>query len=167
MKAFRIALAAAITIAFWILAPRAAEWLNYEFPVSGQSSGSNTCTGSVGAAKVIPQIAAGSFGRVLKVIDTESGAVVATLPCVLGVDDLWFEILGADEFLQRPRMSRILYRGKLYDYPLKPLNALRNLGPVEAVRCVSSYGWAKVRPPKDTSALPTPRCASQGRPSGH
>jgi Protoporphyrinogen oxidase len=72
---------------------------------------------------------------------------------VRDVDDLWFEILGADEFLQRPRMSRILYRGKLYDYPLKPLNALRNLGPVEAVRCVSSYGWAKVRPPKDTSNL--------------
>ncbi len=69
------------------------------------------------------------------------------------VDDLWFEILGADEFLQRPRMSRILYRGKLFDYPIKPLNALRNLGPVEAVRCVGSYGWAKVRPPKDTSNL--------------
>jgi hypothetical protein len=26
------------------------------------------------------------------VIDTESGAVVATLPCVLGVDDLWFDV---------------------------------------------------------------------------
>jgi hypothetical protein len=25
------------------------------------------------------------------VVDTESGAVVATLPCVLGVDDLWFD----------------------------------------------------------------------------
>ena len=36
------------------------------------------------------------------------------------VDDLWFEILGEDEFLQRPRMSRIFYRGKLYDYPLVP-----------------------------------------------
>ncbi len=69
------------------------------------------------------------------------------------VDDLWFEILGKDEFLQRPRMSRILYRGKLYDYPLKPVNVLRNIGPVEAVRCVGSYGWAKVRPPKDTSNL--------------
>ncbi len=69
------------------------------------------------------------------------------------VDDLWFEILGAEEFLQRPRMSRILYRGKLFDYPIKPLNALRNLGPVEAVLCVGSYGWAKVRPPKDTSNL--------------
>src|SRR5205085_2304772 len=69
------------------------------------------------------------------------------------VDDLWFEILGPEEFLQRPRMSRILYRGKLYDYPLKPVNALRNLGPVEAVRCVGSYAWVKVRPPEDTSNL--------------
>ena len=65
---------------------------------------------------------------------------------VTPVDDLWFEILGPDEFLQRPRMSRILYQGKLYDYPLVPMNALRNLGPVEAVRCVGSYAWAQVQP---------------------
>ncbi|MGZ4688500.1 MAG: NAD(P)/FAD-dependent oxidoreductase [Acidimicrobiia bacterium] len=72
---------------------------------------------------------------------------------VTPVDDLWFEILGADEFLQRPRMSRISYQGKLYDYPLVPMNALRNLGPVEAIRCISSYGWARVRPPKDQSTF--------------
>ena len=41
---------------------------------------------------------------------------------------------------------RILYRGKLYDYPLKPLNALRNLGPVEAVRCVVSYALGQGPP---------------------
>jgi protoporphyrinogen oxidase len=69
------------------------------------------------------------------------------------VDDLWFEILGADEFLRRPRMSRIFYRGKLYDYPIKPLNALRNLGLIEAIRCVLSYLWVRVRPPKDQSSL--------------
>ena len=51
------------------------------------------------------------------------------------VDDLWFEILGPDDFLRRPRLSRIHYRGKLYDYPITPTNALKNLGPVEAVRC--------------------------------
>jgi protoporphyrinogen oxidase len=72
---------------------------------------------------------------------------------VTPVDDLWFEILGADEFLQRPRMSRILYRGKLYDYPLVPMNALKNLGPVEATRCVASYASARVRPPQDQSNL--------------
>ena len=39
----------------------------------------------------------------------------------------------------RPRKSRIFYEGKYYDYPIKPMNALLNLGPVEAVRCVLSY----------------------------
>jgi protoporphyrinogen oxidase len=69
------------------------------------------------------------------------------------VEDLWFEILGPSDFLQRPRISRIHYRGKLYDYPIKPLNALKNLGPVEAVLCGCSYLWARVRPPKHQDTL--------------
>ena len=69
------------------------------------------------------------------------------------VNDLWFEILGPDDFLRRPRMSHIHYRGKLYDYPIKPLNALKNLGPVEAVLCGFSYLWAKVRPLKKVESL--------------
>ncbi len=44
------------------------------------------------------------------------------------VDDLWFEILGEENFLRRPRMSRIYYEGKYYDYPIQPMNALKNLG---------------------------------------
>ncbi|MFZ6002483.1 MAG: NAD(P)/FAD-dependent oxidoreductase [Actinomycetota bacterium] len=69
------------------------------------------------------------------------------------VEALWHEILPDEEFLLRPRTSRIYYRGKFYDYPIKPLNALRNLGPLEAVRCVLSFLWVRVRPPKDTSSL--------------
>ena len=46
-------------------------------------------------------------------------------------------------------MSRIFYEGKYYDYPLKALNALGNLGPKEAVLCGLSYLWARMRPPKD------------------
>src|SRR6266513_129299 len=65
------------------------------------------------------------------------------------VDDLWHEILDDEDFLMRPRKSRIFYDGKYFDYPIKATNALRNLGPVEAVRCVGSYAWARVRPPKD------------------
>jgi protoporphyrinogen oxidase len=65
------------------------------------------------------------------------------------VEDLWHEILSDDEFLVRPRMSRIYYDGKYFDYPLRAGNALRNLGLVEAVRCVASYVWARLRPPKD------------------
>jgi len=69
------------------------------------------------------------------------------------VEELWHEILPDEDFLLRPRMSRIYYRGKYYDYPLKPANALSNLGAVEATRCVASYAWARVRPPKDQTNL--------------
>jgi protoporphyrinogen oxidase len=69
------------------------------------------------------------------------------------VDDLWWEILGAENFLRRPRQSRIFYQGKFYDYPLVPMNVLRNLGVVEAVRCVLSYLWVRVRPPKNRDTL--------------
>jgi protoporphyrinogen oxidase len=74
---------------------------------------------------------------------------------VPAVEALWHEILPEGDFLQRPRASRIYYRGKFFDYPIRPLNALGNLGPIEAVRCVFSYLWVKVRPPKDTSSLET------------
>jgi len=65
------------------------------------------------------------------------------------VDDLWHEILPDEDFLMRPRKSRIFYEGKYYDYPLKASNALGNLGVIEATKCVGSYAKAKIRPPKD------------------
>ena len=61
------------------------------------------------------------------------------------VEDLWHEILPDEEFLMRPRMSRIFYDGKFFDYPLKASNALGNLGIIEAVRCVLSYFCARTR----------------------
>ena len=68
---------------------------------------------------------------------------------VTAVSDLWHEILNEDDFLLRPRMSRIYYDGKFYDYPLKATNALRNLGIWESVLCVLSYIWVRINPPKD------------------
>ena len=72
---------------------------------------------------------------------------------VAEVDALWHEILPGEEFMLRPRMSRIFYRDKYFDYPLRATNALRNLGPVESVRCIASYLWARVRPPQDQDTL--------------
>jgi len=69
------------------------------------------------------------------------------------VEDLWHEILAPDDFLLRPRMSRIYYEGKFYDYPINVLNALHNLGLVEATRCGMSYLKVRVSPPKDQSSL--------------
>jgi protoporphyrinogen oxidase len=59
--------------------------------------------------------------------------------------DLWNEIL-PDDFIERPRLSRIFYRGKFYAYPLKAFEALNNLGLVESARCMASFAWAKVFP---------------------
>ncbi len=67
------------------------------------------------------------------------------------VEDLWFEILGKDDFLLRPRLSRIFYKGKMFDYPLRAKNALFGLGLFEAFLCVMSYIWVRIRPPKDTT----------------
>ena len=61
------------------------------------------------------------------------------------VDDLWHEIMG-DEFLQRPRMSRIFWRGRYLDYPLKGIDVIRKLGPIEVMRCGLSYLWASITP---------------------
>ncbi|QGM97006.1 NAD(P)/FAD-dependent oxidoreductase [Methylocystis parvus] len=62
--------------------------------------------------------------------------------------DLWNEIL-PDDFLERPRLSRIYYRGKFYAYPLKAFEALKNLGLIESALCMASFAYAKAFPVKE------------------
>ena len=57
---------------------------------------------------------------------------------VAEVEALWHEILPDEDFLQRPRSSRIYYQGKFFDYPLKafaraPHPRPRRGGPLRAV----------------------------------
>jgi protoporphyrinogen oxidase len=61
------------------------------------------------------------------------------------INDLWREIL-EDEFLTRPRLSRIYYDNHFFDYPLKAFNALAGLGPLEAALVALSYAKAKLFP---------------------
>jgi protoporphyrinogen oxidase len=68
------------------------------------------------------------------------------------VEALWSEILGP-ELLSRGRLSRIYYQGRYFAYPLKALNALWNLGPIETVRCLVSYAKARIRPVKNPRTL--------------
>jgi protoporphyrinogen oxidase len=68
------------------------------------------------------------------------------------VEDLWTEILGAD-MLERPRSSRIFYRGKFYAYPLKPLEALSQLGLTESALCVLSFLKARLKPVRNPRSL--------------
>jgi len=61
------------------------------------------------------------------------------------VERFWQALLG-DDFLARPRTSRIYYRGKFYDYPLRPLNALGNLGLATSLAVLASYVKAQLFP---------------------
>jgi protoporphyrinogen oxidase len=61
------------------------------------------------------------------------------------VVDLWREIL-PDDFIERPRLSRIYYGGKFYSYPLKAFEALANLGLFTSAACMLSYARAKAFP---------------------
>jgi protoporphyrinogen oxidase len=63
------------------------------------------------------------------------------------VEAMWNEVMG-DDFITVPRLSRIYYRGRFFDYPLKLFNALANIGPYESARIMLSYLKWQVRPNK-------------------
>ncbi len=64
------------------------------------------------------------------------------------VVDLWHEIL-PDDFIERPRLSRIFYDGKYYSYPLSAFEALSNLGLLRSALCMLSFAYAKMFPIKE------------------
>ncbi len=68
------------------------------------------------------------------------------------VVDLWNELL-PDDFIERPRMSRIYYEGRYYSYPLRAFEALGNLGVLRSTWCMASYFKAKLRPKADVRSF--------------
>ncbi|OGT59439.1 MAG: FAD-dependent oxidoreductase [Gammaproteobacteria bacterium RIFCSPHIGHO2_12_FULL_42_10] len=61
------------------------------------------------------------------------------------IEDLWTEMLPND-MLERPRLSRIYYRGKFFTYPLKISEVLFKFNPLESLYCALSYLYAKIFP---------------------
>lgn len=57
------------------------------------------------------------------------------------IEELWWELLG-DELLERPRKSRIRWRGRFIDYPLSISSLLEQIGPLEIARSGASYAVA-------------------------
>jgi protoporphyrinogen oxidase len=58
----------------------------------------------------------------------------------------WWRKRLPDDFISVNRMSRIYYRGKFFDYPLKAANALFGLGVFTSAACVLSYLKAQLLP---------------------
>jgi protoporphyrinogen oxidase len=67
------------------------------------------------------------------------------------IEALWTEVLG-EEMRSVSRLTRIMYRGKFFDYPIKASNAFLNLGPYEI--------------PKKSGGFRPASCRRTGRGSG-
>ncbi len=68
------------------------------------------------------------------------------------VNRLWLEI-AENDYRMVDRLTRIYYGDKFFHYPLQPGNALRNLGIVEAARCMLSYFRQRVSPSEDRATF--------------
>lgn len=70
------------------------------------------------------------------------------------INKLWLEVVGS-EYKMVNRTTRIYYKNKFFNYPLKAFNALANLGVWETILCVMSYLLAKIAPPKQINNFET------------
>jgi protoporphyrinogen oxidase len=61
------------------------------------------------------------------------------------VQALWEELLG-DDLIDVPRLSRIHYRGRFFQYPLRAGDALAGLGLWRTFRVLLSYLWSRLSP---------------------
>lgn len=61
------------------------------------------------------------------------------------VNQLWLEVVGGD-YRMVDRLTRIYYGKRFFEYPLKPVNALRNMGLSSAACCLTSYLKEKIKP---------------------
>lgn len=64
---------------------------------------------------------------------------------VEAVTQLWYEVLGND-FIKVPRMSRIYYQGKFFNYPLEIFDTLAKLGTLTSALMILSYFKIRMRP---------------------
>jgi protoporphyrinogen oxidase len=63
------------------------------------------------------------------------------------VTNIWHEVLGED-FLRRPRLSRIFYNNTFFDYPPRALNVIKGLGLFESLLIILSFLRSRLFPIK-------------------
>ena len=98
------------------------------WPGAGGPAGSSRPATSSGASR----------GRSRWTGTASTSADTASSPSSRRSRRLWEDMLG-DDFLERPRLSRIYYQGRFLAYPLQARDVLDRLGVVESARCALSY----------------------------
>ncbi len=68
------------------------------------------------------------------------------------INEVWLEVVGKDYDIVN-RQTRIYYKKRFFDYPIRALNALKGLGLFEAARCMISYLIERLAPTRDTSTF--------------
>jgi protoporphyrinogen oxidase len=68
------------------------------------------------------------------------------------INEVWLEVVGRDYDIVN-RQTRIYYKKRFFDYPIRALNALKGLGIFEATRCMLSYLAERIAPTRDTSTF--------------
>lgn len=68
------------------------------------------------------------------------------------INNFWLEII-ENEYTKVSRLTRIYYKNRFYHYPLRAINALKNLGIFESILCVLSYLKIKLKKKKDIKSF--------------
>jgi len=68
------------------------------------------------------------------------------------INEVWLEVVGRDYDIVN-RQTRIYYKKRFFDYPIRAVNALKGLGLFEATRCMLSYLGERLAPTRDTSSF--------------
>lgn len=68
------------------------------------------------------------------------------------IADFWMETI-KDDYILVDRLTRIFYKNKFFDYPLKPFNAFMQLGFAESLNCGFSYLKASMKPKGDEKSF--------------
>ncbi len=68
------------------------------------------------------------------------------------INKLWLEVVQGQYGIVN-RQTRIYYKKRFFDYPIRAFNALMGLGIFEAFRCLASYGVERMFPTRDTSTF--------------
>lgn len=60
------------------------------------------------------------------------------------INKIWLDTLGSD-FRPVSRLTRIFYKDKYFNYPVKPLDVLAKLGPVESLEVIFSFAVSQAK----------------------
>ncbi|MEM1058810.1 MAG: NAD(P)/FAD-dependent oxidoreductase [Verrucomicrobiota bacterium] len=68
------------------------------------------------------------------------------------INEVWRQIL-PDDFRGCPRLSRIYYNHRFFNYPLEAMDAFLKLGPITTAHILLSYLWARLFPLKPENSF--------------